>query len=133
MADIFFQLRLHHKGQFLKTKYQCGTCIKIPDVMESDRFSYSVIMEYVKDVAGYTEIGGIYAKKVGGGWRLISNDADVTDLVNGLKEGSTLDLYIDTVVDKAIEPVKQLQPHVQIRPRTSFFEGNILLERSFFD
>lgn len=123
MGEKHFFLRFYHKGQFLKTKYHSGTCIKIPDVMEPDRFSYSVIMEYVKEAAGYAEIGGVYVKKAGGGWKLVSNDAEACELGNGLKDGSMLDLYIDTVVDKAIQPVKQLQPHVIVRPRTSFFEG----------
>lgn len=91
--------------------------------MEPDRFSYSVLMEHVKDDVGYTEIGGVYVKKPGGGWKLLSNDVEVMELANGLKEGSMLDLYIDTIVDKAIEPAEQMQPHVIIRPRTSFFEG----------
>ena len=98
--------------------------MKIPVAVEVDRFSFSVLMEYVKDDVGYTEIGGIYVKKQGGGWKLVSSDADVGELVKGLLDGCHLDFYIDTVVDKAIEPVKQMQPHVIMRPRTSFFEGN---------
>lgn len=74
----------------------------------------------------YTEIGGLYVKKAGGGWKIINNDAEANELVRGLTDGAYLDLYIDTVVDKAIEPTKQMQPHVIIRPRTSFFEGKIL-------
>ena len=123
MAEYFY-LRFYHKGQFVKNKYLCGKCMKIPVAVEVDRFSFSVLMEYVKDDVGYTEIGGIYVKKQGGGWKLVSSDADVGELVKGLLDGCHLDFYIDTVVDKAIEPVKQMQPHVIMRPRTSFFEGN---------
>ena len=61
--DVAFFMRFFHKGQFLKTKYHCGACVKIKDVMETDKFSYYVIMEYVKGDVGYTEIGGVYVKK----------------------------------------------------------------------
>ncbi|KAL8156723.1 hypothetical protein AgCh_001720 [Apium graveolens] len=99
-------------------------CTKIPTAMDLERFSYSVHMEYVKEDVGYTEIGGVYVKKVGDGWKLLDNDKDVCELVNSLPQGLVLDLYIDTVVNKAIEPAKQLQPHVIIKPRTSFFEAD---------
>ncbi|KAL8107919.1 hypothetical protein AgCh_024355 [Apium graveolens] len=124
MEDNYFYVRFSHKGQFLKTKYHDGICTKIPTAMDPERFSYSVLMEYVKDNVGYTEIGGVYVKKVGGGWKLLDNDKDICELVNSLSQGSVLDLYIDTVVDKAIEPDKQLQPHVIIRSRTSFLKVN---------
>ncbi|KAK1373229.1 hypothetical protein POM88_029422 [Heracleum sosnowskyi] len=59
-------------------------------------------------------------------------DADVTGLVDRLTDGSSLDLYIDTVIDKAIEPANQIQPHVIIRPRTQYFEGpNFQLKQKF--
>lgn len=74
--------------------------------MEPDGFSYFMIMEYVKDKVGYTKLGGVYVKKLEIGRRLVSNNADACDLIKGLKDGSMLDLYIDTIVDKAIEPVK---------------------------
>ena len=123
MADYFY-LRFYHKGQFVKNKYLCRKCTKIPVGVDVDTFSFSVLMEYVKDDLGYTEIGGIYVKKQGGGWKLVSSDADVGELVEGLLDGCHLDFYIDTIMDKAIEPVKEMQPHVIMRPRTSFFEGN---------
>lgn len=122
MAGKLFFLRFYHKGEFQKTKYSKGICTKIPTVIDSDLFSYSVLMEYVKEV-GYTEIGGVYVRK--GGWKLLSNDMDLVGLVEGVKDGYFLDLYIDNIVDKAIEPTKQMQPHVIIRPRTSYFEGKI--------
>lgn len=124
MADKLFFLRFYHKGEFKKTKYSQGTCTKIPTPINADMFSYTALMEYVKDDVGYTEIGGVYVKKGdGSGWKLLSNDADLCGLVEGLKEGSFLDLYIDNVVDKAIEPAKKVQPHVIVRPRTTYFEG----------
>ncbi|KAL8132402.1 hypothetical protein AgCh_008051 [Apium graveolens] len=65
MAD-YFLLRFHHKGQFLKTKYQGGICTKIPNVMEVDKFSFSLIMEHVMEDCKYSKIGGLYVKKAGG-------------------------------------------------------------------
>lgn len=123
MEEKYFFLRFSHKGQILKTKYHGGSCLKVPTAMDPEKFSYSVLMEYVKDDVGYTEIGGVYIKKAGGGWKLLDSDKLVCELVNALPQGSVLDLYIDTVVDKAIEPAEQLQPHVIVRPRTTFFEG----------
>ncbi|KAL8121111.1 hypothetical protein AgCh_018032 [Apium graveolens] len=113
-------------------KHTGGICKKIPTAMEADKFPFSVIMEYVMEDCKYTEIGGLYVKKAGGGWKIISNDAEANELVKGLADGAYLDLYIDTVIDKAIEPTKQMQPHVIIRPLTSFFEGQELqLKRKF--
>lgn len=125
MAEKHIFIRFYHKGEFQKTKYSCGTCTKIPEPADAERLSFSVIMEHVKDDVGYTEIGGVYVKKGGVGWKIVSNDADVIGLVDGLKDGSSLDLYIDTVVDKGIEPANQMQPHVIIRPRTQYFEGKM--------
>ncbi|KAL8116579.1 hypothetical protein AgCh_022926 [Apium graveolens] len=76
----------------------------------------------------YTEIGGLYVKKAGGDWKMISNDAEANELVKRLADGAYLDLYIDTVVDKAIESIKQMQPYVIIRPRTS---QELQLKRKF--
>ena len=125
MADYFY-LRFYHKGQFVKNKYLCGKCTKIPLGVEVDTFSFSVLMEYVKDDLGYTEIGEIYVKKQGGGWKIVSSDADISEILQGILEGCLLDFYIDNVVDKAIEPAKQMQPHVIIRPRPNFNEGSYI-------
>ncbi|KAL8156186.1 hypothetical protein AgCh_001332 [Apium graveolens] len=86
MANYFF-LKFHHKGQFMKTKYLGGICIKIPTAMKADKFSFSVIMEHVMEDCKYTEIGGLYVKKAGGGWKIISNDAEANELVKGLADG----------------------------------------------
>lgn len=124
MADNYFFLRFYHKGEFQKNKYSRGSCFTIAEAVDPDKFSYTVIMEYVKDDLGYNEIGGVYVKKQGGGWKLIDTDADAIRLGQGMSNGSYLDLYVDTVIDKSIEPLRQTQPHVIVRPRTSFFEGN---------
>lgn len=114
MEDKYFFLRFHHKGEFQKNKYSHGQANIIAEAVDPDTFSYSVIMEYVKEDLGYTEIGGVYAKKDGGGWKLISTDADAVSLGEAVDGGSYLDLYVDTVVDKSIEPAPQTQPHVII-------------------
>ncbi|KAL8155631.1 hypothetical protein AgCh_000866 [Apium graveolens] len=89
-------------------------------------------MEYVKDNLGYSEIGGVYVKKQSGGCQLIDTDAKAISLGEGMKNGSFLDLCIDTVVDKAIEPASQTQPHVIVRPRKRSFEGvDFQLKRKF--
>ncbi|KAK1352558.1 hypothetical protein POM88_053255 [Heracleum sosnowskyi] len=132
MVDKHIFIRFYHQGEFQKTKYSCGTCTKIPEPADADRLSLSEIMEHVKNDVGYTEIGGVYVKKGGCGWKIVNTDADMTGLVDRLTDGSSLDLYIDTVVDKAIEPANQIQPHVIIRPRTQYFEGpNFQLKRKF--
>ena len=79
-------------------------------------------MEYVKDDLKYNEIGGIYVHKAPSGWRLIANDGDLIDFATAV-EGEEINLYIDVVVDNSITPMAQMQPHVIVRPRTSFFEG----------
>ncbi|KAL8094214.1 hypothetical protein AgCh_035917 [Apium graveolens] len=49
-----------------------------------------------------------------------------------MKNGYFIDIYVDRVVDKAIDPASQTQPHVIVRPRTSFFEGvDFQLKRKF--
>ena len=125
MEEKHYFLRFYHKGEFQKTKYSCGTCTKITKAVDADRLSYSVLMEHVKEDAGYTEIGGVYVKKGGGGWKIISNDADLNEYAKGQKDGAFLDLYIDNVIDKSIEPAKEMQPHVIVRPRTKYFTGKI--------
>lgn len=131
MEDIDYILSFHHKGEFTKTMYVGGTCTVIPELVEADRFSYTVLMEYVKGNLNYTEIGGVYVKKVPNGWELIANDADLNEFVKavGVKPveaaGVNLKFYVDNVVDLSIAPVSQMQPHVTVRPRNLFFEGTI--------
>lgn len=61
-----------------------------------------------------------YVKKVGRGWKIVINNIDANELVKGLTNDACLDLYNNTIIDKAIEPVKQMQSHGIIRPRISF-------------
>ncbi|KAL1803275.1 hypothetical protein ACET3Z_031922 [Daucus carota] len=107
-------IRLHHNGQFMKTKYVGDKC-ETYDV-ERDYFSYSVLMEFVKELK-YDEIGGVYTKLRG--WKLVTDDKGVTDATNGRAE---IDFYIDNNVDPDVPPMKQMQPHVIIRPKSSPFK-----------
>lgn len=121
--DDLISLRFYHQGEFQSTKYVNGKENVIMNV-EPDRFSYTVLMEHVKYDLEYSEIGGIYVSKgKKGGWNLVSNDADLSAVVKGVKDGDQVDFYLDNVVDNNIEPIKQMQPHVIIRPRQELFAG----------
>lgn len=104
-------VRLHHKGRFTKNKYIGGSY----DTFEEDpyRFSYSVLMEFVKEMK-YKEIGGIFVNN--DGWKLVSDDQTLRQFT---QEKTELDFYIECTVNKAIPAVKQVQPHVVVRPRSS--------------
>ena len=123
MVETDFILQFYHNGEFTKTKYVGGTCTDIAELVDADKFSYTVLMEYVKDDLECTEIGGIYVKKMPLGWKLIANDTDLSNYIQEVKRVN-LDFYVDNVVDKSINPSSQMQPHVIVRPRTSFLEGN---------
>lgn len=59
MDDDCFHVRFYHKG-----KFQNSTCVggeqTVFKYVERNRWSYTVLMEYVKGDVGYSEIGGIY-------------------------------------------------------------------------
>ena len=107
-------VRLHHSGEFMKTKYCDGSCETYH--IDRDLFSYSVLMEFVKDLK-FDEIGGLYIKNRG--WTLVTDDQSVTHYTAGRSEA---DFYIDCNVDKGVPPMKQMQPHVIVRPRSSPFK-----------
>ena len=123
--EEYVNLRFHHQGEFSSTAYAGGEETVIGDV-ECDRFSYTVLMEYIKDDLKYSEIGGVYVYEgKPWGWKLLSNDADLSAVGQGLNNFT--DFYIDNVVDPTIEPIKQMQPHVIIRPRQGVFAGMAML------
>lgn len=66
---------------FTKTKYVGGTCTELTELVDADRFSYTVLMEYVKGDLGYSEIGGVYIKRVPQGWKLVDNDGDLNEYI----------------------------------------------------
>lgn len=105
------KIQLHHCGEFGKMRYSGGKVETF--YMDRDRLSYCELMEYVKEL-DYTEIGGIYIKRRG--WTLVTDDRGVNEATNGR---SDVDFYIDTNVDKSLQPMKQMQPHVIVRPRSS--------------
>ena len=108
--------RLHHKGYFTKDKYVGGEEV-IYDVHDLDLFSYSVLMEWVLEI-GYKEISGVYMRvEEKNKWALLCNDADINEVIL-TTDSSSLDLYIDCDVDSSVKPVKQMQPHVIVRPKT---------------
>ena len=51
--------------------------------VETEKFSYTVLMEHVKDDLKYSEIGAVYAstKKLGD-WMLLTSDSELTGLVD---------------------------------------------------
>ncbi|KAL1826636.1 hypothetical protein ACET3Z_005048 [Daucus carota] len=127
--EEYVNLRFHHQGEFLSTTYAGGEETIIGDV-ECDRFSYTVLMEYIKDDLKYSEIGGVYVYEgKPWGWKLLSNDADLSAVGQGLN--NFIDFYIDNVVDPTIEPIKQMQPHVIIRPRQGVFAAKKQNKRVF--
>lgn len=118
-----FHAKFHHQGQFVKGKYIGGKCNTISKV-EPDIFSYTVLMELVKSLH-YTEIGGVYIKEEFG-WKLLIDDKDLFKYIGKVASGATMDFYIDNTVDKDIEPLNQMQPHVVVRPRPAVFKGTLI-------
>ncbi|KAL1831037.1 hypothetical protein ACET3Z_000688 [Daucus carota] len=116
MSDMEINIRFNHAGEFKSKNYVGGMCMVVTRV-EVDTFSYTVLMEFVRDYLHYTEIGGVYSKMTKGGWQLISNDKDLMDIVAGCKHGEEIDLYVDNTVDKDIEPLNQMQPHVTLQQK----------------
>ncbi|KAL8103614.1 hypothetical protein AgCh_027986 [Apium graveolens] len=115
MEEKCVTLNLHYGGIFKKTTYHGGQSF-IGNRLDTSEFSYSVLMEYVKDYMKLTEIGGVYTKAADG-WKLLTCDKELLDLVNETKPDHELHLYVDTVIDKEVEPSVQMQPWVIIRPR----------------
>lgn len=121
MGDQVFNLRFYHMGKFRNGQYVGGKETVIMNV-DPDMFSYSVLMEHVKDDLKYTEVGGIYKRNANeaGEWKLVVDDGDV---VRESKNADHMEFYIDNVVDTKFEPLPQMQPHVVVRPRPDVFEG----------
>lgn len=117
MGEI--NVKLHYKGEFKKTEYVGGTFVIVTRV-DLDEFSYTVLLEFMKDYLKLTEIGGIYIPKGKGGWHLLSRDEEIFELVKNCKNGE-LEFYVDTTIDKSVEPIKQ--PFVVVRPRKNLIQG----------
>ncbi|KAL1808755.1 hypothetical protein ACET3Z_025745, partial [Daucus carota] len=116
-------VRFFYNGAFHRRSYVGGETHAI-NRAEAEEFSYTVLMEFVKDYLKFTEIGGVYIPEGNGiGWKLITNDREVIELVDGQKDGGEICFYLDNIVDTEIEPAVQMQPHVVTRPRTNLIQG----------
>lgn len=104
--------------EFYIKKY-VGGLVKTYNNFDLDVFSYSELMEWVKAV-GYIEIGGIYVRKEenSDGWELITDDAGLNEYTRA-SNASELDLFLYCDVDRNIKAVRQMQPHVIVRPKKS--------------
>ena len=116
-------IRLYYKGEFRRTTYCGGDKMLVPRVLV-DEFSYSVLMEYVKDYLHFPEIGGVYISKgISGGWKLVENDNNLLSHVFACIADEEVEFYIDNFVDKNIQPLPQMQPHVIISQRKNLVQG----------
>lgn len=116
-------IRLFFSGNFHRSTYSGGDSMLVPGV-ELDEFSYTVLMEYVKDYLHFSEIGGVYVSKgKKGGWKLITADRDVLGHLADCLADDEVNFYIDNHIDTGIEPLPQMQPHVIVRPRKNIVQG----------
>lgn len=123
MATKLVSLRYFYEGVFDKTTYLGGRT-QLVNRLPADELSYTVMIENVKEYLKYTEIGGVYAwkgKKIG--WKLLKTDTDFLELVDSCKHDDEVPLYVDTTVDKNIEPLYPGVPWVVQRPRKNIFTG----------
>ncbi|KAL8134557.1 hypothetical protein AgCh_009539 [Apium graveolens] len=109
-------------GRISKKRYAGGKEFLVRGV-DPDKFSYTVLLEHVKDDHHYSVIGGIYIQDKLGDWKLVTNDSDMFTLIGEVSSGDHIQFYMDNIVDNKIEPVKQMQPHVIMRPRHNILEG----------
>ncbi|KAL6564972.1 hypothetical protein OROMI_016422 [Orobanche minor] len=86
-------------------------------------------MELVKSLH-YTEIGGVYIKEEFT-WKLLIDDKDLFQYIGKVASGATLDFYLDNTIDKDIEPMNQMQPHVVVRPRPAIFKAKVVTQKTF--
>ncbi|KAL8107028.1 hypothetical protein AgCh_023727 [Apium graveolens] len=112
----FMTFHLHCKGEFHKHKYGDGLINTVKD-FELDVFSYLELMEWINQL-GYKEFGGIYVRKEenNDGWELITDDAVLNEYTIKSK-ASKLDLFINCDVDNNVPTMRQMQPHVIVRPK----------------
>ncbi|KAL1815561.1 hypothetical protein ACET3Z_018135 [Daucus carota] len=118
-------IRLFFSGNFHRSTYSGGDSMLVPGV-ELDEFSYTVLMEYVKDYLHFSEIGGVYVSKgKKGGWKLITADRDVLEHLADCLADDEVNFYIDNHIDTGIEPLPQMQPHVIVRPRKNIVQDSV--------
>ena len=122
MGEKVVTIRLNYDGIFKKDSYAGGKSFAVSKV-DTEEFSYSVLMEFVKDYLHLTEIGGICMGD-DSGWKLLTNDKELLKLVDdGCENKGEIVLYVDMVVEREIEPSVQMQPWVIVRPRPDITQG----------
>ncbi|XP_074326365.1 uncharacterized protein LOC141664335 [Apium graveolens] len=123
MGDKLVTIRLNYDGIFKKKSYTGGKTFAACRI-NTEEFSYLVLMEYVKEYLHLTEIGGVYTID-DSGWKLLTRDKELLELVDGCKNDGEIQLYVDTVVDKKDEPSVHMHPWVIVRPRKNIMKGPI--------
>ncbi|KAL1831023.1 hypothetical protein ACET3Z_000674 [Daucus carota] len=109
MGEKVVTIRLNYDGIFKKDSYAGGKSFAVSKV-DTEEFSYSVLMEFIKDYLHLTEIGGICMGD-DSGWKLLTNDKELLKLVDdGCENKGEIVLYVDMVVEREIEPSVQMQP-----------------------
>lgn len=126
MKEKEISIRFNYAGEFKKTAYVGGQTLLITHV-EVDTFSFGNLMEYLKDYLHFTEIGGIYIRNEKGAWQIVTNDKELMGLVQCCDDEEEMVFYLDNTVDKEIEPLPQMQPHIIIRPRKNLIQGTYVL------
>ena len=126
--EKIIHLRFHHQGEFQKsTRYAGGTETVVYGV-DTEKFSYAVLMEHVKDDLQYSKIGVIYVMAENSGdWKLVTSDLDLNRVVDQTKSNDHIDFYSDNVIDMSVHPIKKMQPHVVMRPRPNLVAGTMFL------
>ncbi|KAL8117744.1 hypothetical protein AgCh_015577 [Apium graveolens] len=125
MEDKILHLRFHHKGEFHEIRYIGGVQIVVEGI-SSDVFSFTVLMEHVKEDLQYSEIGVIYVNKgvESGGWQMVGNDAELYTIVDKVKSGDHVDFFVDTV--SCLPPPPPLTPtNKKIVVRVEEYEKNL--------
>ncbi|PHT75975.1 hypothetical protein T459_19497 [Capsicum annuum] len=104
MDSIIITTRFHHGGKFVSDEEYDPHYIGESEVeyvsMDKDHFSIFELLYYIKEF-GYMTVGGFYfkdsKKKV---FIEVENDLTLVSLVEDLKDGDFLDLYVNHVVDE---------------------------------
>lgn len=123
MASKIVSLRYFYEGEFHKNTYVGGKTILVHR-RSVDVLSLSVMLEYIKELLNFTEIGGVYmwnAKRRG--WKLMVTDADFFELIDSCEDDGEVNLYVDNVVDKNLEPLWPGCPFIVQRPRKNIVAG----------
>ncbi|KAL8131414.1 hypothetical protein AgCh_007374 [Apium graveolens] len=75
----------------------------------------------------FCKIGGVYTID-DTGWKLLTRDKELLEIVDGCENDGEIQLYVDTVVDKEVEPSVEMQPWVIVRPRKNIMKARKALD-----